>query len=149
MNREKLYFGIGLVIGIVVAVLFLQVFAPRYSTVNLHGEIVKQDRWSGKSWRFVDNEWKLITETKLDWETIDKALRKALGIENTGVNKEDAFKRLKDKYPILRDCTDEELEDRIRRVYSREVLTTLYLTNFMKLEDQRTKKAGGGQPPSP
>ena len=57
MNREKLYFGIGLVMGIVMTVLLLQVFAPRYRTVKLDGAIVKQDRWSGNSWRFVDNEW--------------------------------------------------------------------------------------------
>ena len=137
MNREKLYFGIGLAIGIVLAFLFFQVLAPRYSTVPLNGEIVKQDRWSGKSWRFVDKEWKPISETEHDWDTIDKALRKALGIQNKGVNKEDAFKRLREKYPILRNCTDEEMEDRIRRVYSREVMTMLYLTKFMKMEQEQ------------
>ena len=137
MNREKLYFGIGLIIGIVLAVLFLQVFAPRYSTVRAGGEIVKQDRWSGKSWRFTEGEWRLITETKRDWPTIDKALKKALGLKTNGVKKGDAFKRLRDKYPILRDCSDQELQERIRRVYSREVLTTLYLDNFIKVENQK------------
>ena len=137
MNREKLYFGIGLIIGIVVAVLFLQIFAPRYSTVRAGGEIVKQDRWSGNTWRFTEGEWRLITETKHDWATIDKALKKALGLKTNGAKKGDAFKRLREKYPILRACTDRELQERIRRVYSREVLTSLYLDNFIKVENQK------------
>jgi hypothetical protein len=145
MGREKTYFGIGLVIGIVLAALFLFYFAPRYTTVKAGDTLIKQDRWSGQSWRFVDNQWKRIVGENRDWDKIwsgqswrfvdngwkrivgenrdwdkiDKALTGALGIATDTPSRTNALDLLRKKDPILKDLSDDELLERIKLVYSK------------------------------
>jgi hypothetical protein len=134
MGREKTYFGIGLVIGIVFATLFLFYFAPRYTTVKVRDTLVKQDRWSGQSWRFVDNQWKRIVGEDYDWDKIDKALTGALGIATDTPGRTNALDLLRKKDPILKDLSDDELLERIKLVYSKQILVNMYLDSFLKLQ---------------
>ena len=134
MANEKAYFGIGLVVGIVLAGLFLYYFAPRYITVKSGQTIIKQDRWTGRTWRYADNRWKAIIDVNRDWEKIDGALRKALHIPFAEVDTGAALKLLREKHPILRDLSNDELLERIKLVYSKQVLCNMYLDNFMKAE---------------
>jgi hypothetical protein len=139
MGREKTYFGIGLVIGIILATLFLFYFAPRYTTVKAGDTLVKQDRWSGQSWRFVDNQWKRIVGENRDWDKIDKALTAALGIQTDTPSRTNALDLLRKKDPILKDLPDDELLERIKLVYSKQILVNMYLESFLKLEKTREK----------
>ncbi len=140
MTREKTYFGFGLVMGIVIAFLFLYYFAPRYITVKSGDTLIKQDRWSGQTWRFVSNEWKSIVGENHDWEKIDTALREALGIPKEGPDRKDAISLLRKKDDILDELSDDELLERIKFVYSKEILVNLYLQNFLKLGEGSKKK---------
>ena len=135
MAREKLYLGIGLVIGIVIATIFFHLFAPRYATVKSGSTLIKQDRWSGKSWRFVDNQWKKTMSVDRDWQKVDQALREALRIPTKGLDTGNALSLLREKYSVFKDIGDDELLERIKIVYSKEILCNLYLSNFLKLEN--------------
>ena len=137
MGKEKTYFGTGLVIGIVLATLFLLYFAPRYTTVKAGDTLIKQDRWSGQSWRFVDNGGKKIVGANHDWDKIDKALTGALGIATDTPSRTNALDLLRDKDPILKDLSDDELLERIKLVYSKQILVNMYLDSFLKLERKR------------
>ena len=96
--------------------------------------MVKQDRWSGDSWRYVDNQWKKIDDIHRDWESIDQALRQALHIPKDGLDRPKAMDLLRKKFPALKDITDDELLERIKIVYSKAILCDLYLGNFLKKE---------------
>jgi hypothetical protein len=135
MAREKKYLGIGLMAGLFLSSLFFYYFAPRYCTVGSGETLIKHDTWSGQSWRFVDNEWKRIMDASRDWDTIDQALREALQISPGGLQRNEALRLLKGKYPALKDVPNEELLERIKIVYSKEILCNLYLSNLVKLED--------------
>ena len=139
MGREKTYFGMGLVIGTVLATLFLFYFAPRYTTVKVRDTLVKQDKWSGQSWRFVDNQWKRIVGEDHDWDKIDKALTGALGIETDTPSRTNALDLLRKKDPILKDLSDDDLLERIKLVYSKQILVNMYLESFLKLEKKSEK----------
>jgi hypothetical protein len=139
MGREKTYFGMGLVIGIVLATVFLFYFAPRYTTVKVGDNLVKQDKWSGQSWRFVDNQWKRIVGEDRDWDGIDKALTGALGIETDTPSRTNALDLLRKKDPILKDLSDDDLLERIKLVYSKQILVNMYLESFLKLEKKSEK----------
>ena len=139
MGKEKTYFGIGLVIGIVLATLFLFYLAPRYTTVKAGDTLIKQDRWSGQSWRFVENGWKKIVGENHDWDKIDKALTGALGIATDTPSRTNALDLLRDKDPILKDLSDDELLERIKLVYSKQILVNMYLDSFLKLEKKLEK----------
>lgn len=134
MGREKAYLGIGLVIGIVLATLLLFYFAPRYTTVKAGDNLVKQDRWSGQSWRFVDNQWKRIVGEEHDWDKIDRALTGALGIATDTPSRTNALDLLRKKDPILNNLSDDELLERIKLVYSKQILVNMYLDSFLKLQ---------------
>ena len=135
MTREKSYLGIGLVVGVFLTGLFLYYFAPRYATITSGDTLIKHDSWSGRSWRLVDNEWKMIMDASRDWDSVDQALREALQISTGGLERNDALRLLKQKFPTLKDVPDEELLERIKIVYSKEILCNLYLSNLLKLED--------------
>ena len=136
MAREKKYLGIGLIAGVFLSSLFFYYFAPRYRTVISRETLIKYDSWSGQSWRLVDNEWKRIMDAAgRDWETIDQALREALRLSPGGLQRNEALRLLKEKYPALKDVPNEELLERIKIVYSKEILYNLYLSNLVKLED--------------
>jgi hypothetical protein len=135
LNSEKVHLGMGLVIGVVVTIAFIHFYAPRYEMSTSGEHIIRHDKWSGDSWRFSDNQWKKITDAKRDWQEVDAVLRQALQIPTEAADTEHSLRLLKGKYAILRDLSDEELLERIKIVYSREILTSLYLSHFMKRED--------------
>jgi hypothetical protein len=134
MAREKTYFIGGLFIGILIASLFLFYFAPRYTTVKSGEILIRQDRWTGQSWRFVGNQWKAIMGENYDWENIDRALVSALRVPYGEVDTGAALKLLKEKHTILKSLSDEDLLERIKIVYSRQILCNLYLDTFLKAE---------------
>ncbi len=134
MAREKMYFIGGLFIGVFVALLFLFYFAPRYSVVKTPNGLVRQDKWTGQSWRFVDNQWKAIVAQDYDWEKIDASLVSALRIPSGELDTGAALKLLKQKHPILKTLSDEDLLERIKIVYSRQILGNMYLDTFLKAE---------------
>ena len=140
MTREKTYFGVGLAVGIVLAFFFLFYFAPRYNTMESGDSLVKVDRWSGQTWRFVDNHWKKVESANRDWEKIDNTLMEALRFPSEGVDRVKALSLLREKNPILRDLADDELLERIKFVYSREILVNLYMKNFLELEKETDNK---------
>jgi len=142
MAKEKSYFGIGLVVGIVFAFLFLYSFAPRYNTMKSGDILIKQDKWSGQSWRMVDNQWKKITEVSRDTEKIDKTLMKALRVSSPGPKRSNALSLLKSKYPSLKEIPDDELLERMKLVYSKQILCNLYLNSFMNLEQASQSNTG-------
>ncbi|MBW1998100.1 MAG: hypothetical protein JRJ29_09080 [Deltaproteobacteria bacterium] len=139
MSKEKSYFGIGLVFGILMTALALYYVAPRYTTVGSGTQVIKQDRWSGQSWRLVGDQWKPITGAERNWVAIDKVLMSALRIPTDRKKRASTLDLLRNKYPILKEIPDEELLERIKLVYSREILVNLYLNDFRKLERKEDK----------
>jgi hypothetical protein len=69
-----------------------------------------------------------------DWDKIDGSLRDALRIPFAEVDTGAALKLLRGKHPDLKDLSDEDLLERIKLVYSKQVLCNLYLDNFLALE---------------
>jgi hypothetical protein len=139
MTREKSYFVGGLFVGLLVASLFLFYFAPRYATVKSGDTLIRQDKWTGQTWRFVGHQWQAIAGQGYDWEKIDRSLLSALRIPFAEVDTAKALKLLREKYPVLKELSDEDLLERIKLVYSKQVLVGLYLESFLKAE----------QPPAP
>ena len=98
--------------------------------------MIKQDTWTGRSWRFVENEWKSIVGVNRDWDSIDRALLSALRIPFAEVDTDLALKQLQEKHPVLKELPKDELLERIKLVYSRQVLVNMYLDSFVKMEAQ-------------
>lgn len=142
MNRDKIYFAAGLLIGIAVTALFFSSFASRHTMLKAGDTLIRQDTWTGQSWRLVENEWKIIHGIHRDWDKVDQALRAALHIPFAEVNVESALRSLREKHAILQELSDEELSERIKLVYSKYVLINLYLDSFLKLQQQQQGKAG-------
>ena len=73
-----------------------------------------------------------------DWALIDKALQDAIQISlpvaevDPGV----ALKKLRDRYPVLKDIPDYDLLERIKLVYSKQVMVGMYLGDFMKTDEE-------------
>ena len=134
MASEKYKFGFGLVAGVVISALFFLYFAPRYKVMESGGNLVKQDRWSGDTWRFTNNEWKKVKDINRDWQKIDEVLKKTLNFADTENEKNIVLKRLREKFPILQDLSDEEIFERIKMVYAREIMVEMYLKNFLRLQ---------------
>jgi len=135
MNNGKKYLVFGVIIGIVLAFLYFQFFAPRYEIKKTGISTIRIDKWTGQSWRFADNTWKRILDMDENWEQIDRTLQEALGKPYTQVDSGVALKSLRDKYPILNDLSDDELLERIKLVYSKLVLCNLYLTDFLNIKE--------------
>ena len=134
MKGEKTYFIVGIVLGVFLSAIFFFYFAPRYETVKEGETMIKQDQWTGRSWRFTDDEWKPVVGVNRDWEKIDRALMAALRIPFADVDTDSALITLQDKHPVLADLRREELLERIKLVYSRQVLVNMYLDSFLKTE---------------
>jgi hypothetical protein len=134
MKGEKIYFIAGIVLGVFLSAIFFFYFAPRYETVKEGGTMIKQDRWTGRSWRFTEDEWKPVVGVNRDWEKIDRALMSALRVPFADVDTESALIILQEKHPVLADLKKEELLERIKLVYSRQVLVNMYLDSFLKTE---------------
>jgi hypothetical protein len=139
MTNEKAYFGIGLVVGVILAGLFLYYFAPRYNTVKSSDTLIKQDRWTGRSWRYVDNQWKAIVDVNRDWTEIDQALRAALKLPFANVDTGSALTTLRKTHPVLSDLSDEDLLERIKLVYSKQIICNMYLDSFLKAQNASTQ----------
>jgi hypothetical protein len=140
MAKGKHQFGIGLVIGIIFAALFFMYFAPRYTTVETDGMLYKHDRWSGNSWRFVDSGWQKVSQSEKNWEEIDSQLREALKVPATVKARKKVLARLREKYPALRSVSDEDILERIKFVYSKELMVGHYLQTYVNIEDAEKKK---------
>jgi hypothetical protein len=69
-----------------------------------------------------------------DWDKIDKALTGALGIATDTPSRTNALDLLRRKDPILKDLSDDHLLERIKLVYSKQILVNMYLESFLKLE---------------
>ena len=136
MNNGKKYLIFGVIIGIVLAFLYFQFFAPRYEIKKTGLSTIRIDKWTGQSWRLVDNNWKRMLEMDENWQQIDKTLQEALGKPYTQVDSGAALKSLRNKYPILNDLSDDELLERIKLVYSKLVLCNLYLTDFLNVKEE-------------
>jgi len=134
MKGEKTYFIVGIVLGVFLSAIFFFYFAPRYETVKAGETMIKQDKWTGRSWRFTDEEWKPVVGVNRDWEKIDRALMAALRIPFADVDTDSALITLQDKHPVLADLRREELLERIKLVYSRQILVNMYLDSFLKTE---------------
>lgn len=102
---------------------------------------IKIDKWSGQSWRLVDNNWKKMVLMDEQWEEIDKTLQKALKIPFAKVDSDSALKILKSKYPLLNDISNEDLLERIKLVYAKMVMVNMYLGDFMKADGEPRAEA--------
>ena len=140
MSSEKKYLVIGIIIGLVLAILYFQYFAPRYEVKEKGISMIKLDKWTGQSWRFVNNNWKKMANMDENWEKIDKTLQGALKIPFADVDTNVALKKLREKCPDLKDISDYELLERIKLVYSKQVLVNMYLSNFLEITDQSTER---------
>ena len=143
MKKDKRNLIIGLVIGIIAALLYSHFFAPRYEIKKEGMVVLKLDRWTGQSWRFADNTWKKILDADENWEDIDNALIEVMNIPFAQVDSESALKKLRDRNPILKDIPDDELLERIKLVYSKMVLVNMYLGEFLKTSVQASQATAG------
>ena len=126
---------LGIIIGIVLSFLYFNYFAPRYDIKKTAASTIKIDKWTGQSWRLVENNWKKMNNMDGDWESIDKTLGEAIhiNIPEAQVDSSAALKKLRARYPVLKDIPDYDLLERIKLVYSKQVLVGMYLGDFMKM----------------
>jgi len=143
MAQGKHQFGIGLVVGVLFAASFFMYFAPRYKTVEEDGVLYKHDRWSGNSWQFVENSWEEITPKSDKWETVDAELRRALKVPQTVKARQDVLNRLRDRYPKLKGVSDDDLLERIKFVYSKELMVGHYMQTIANIEEAEKSKESG------
>jgi hypothetical protein len=134
MKNGKKSLLLGVIIGVVLSYFFFNYFAPRYEIKKTAALTMKVDKWTGDAWRLVDNNWKKMSDMDENWELIDKTLGEAINMK-LPIPKVDSgagLKKLKDRYPVLKDIPDEDLLERIKLVYSKQVMVNMYLGDFMK-----------------
>jgi len=136
MKKTKLYFVAGIAVGVILTFFCLNYFAPRYEMEKVGVSMVKTDKWTGQSWKYVNDSWKKIERTNQEWQEIDQALAEALNIPVSDNNTDLALRLLREKYPILKDIPNDELQERIKLVYSSQILQDLYLDDFMKRQNR-------------
>jgi len=136
MKKTKLYFVGGIAVGAILTFFCLNYFAPRYEMEKVGVSMVKTDKWTGQSWKYVNDSWKKIERTNQEWQEIDQALAEALDIPVSDNNTESALSLLREKYPVLKDIPNDELQERIKLVYSSQILRDLYLDDFMKRQNE-------------
>ena len=132
MKIDKKCLVLGIIIGLVLAFLYIHYFASRYEIDKTGLSTIKIDKWTGQSWRLVDNDWKQMMDTDEDLEKIDNILLEALHIPFAQVDSDSALKKLRDRYPALKDVSDDLLLERIKLVYSKQILVNMYLGEFIK-----------------
>jgi len=143
MKIDKKCLILGIIIGLVLAFFYFHYFAPRYEITKTDLSTIKIDKWTGQSWRLVDNDWKQMMDTDEDLEKIDNILLEALHIPFAQVDSDSALKRLRDIYPELKDVSDDLLMERIKLVYSKQVLVNMYLGEFMKTDNTEASQGAG------
>lgn len=100
---------------------------------------MKIDKWTGKSWKFAENKWNLVAPVDENSKEADKILHEALQILYDTDTSNQVLVLLRKKYPVLKDITDDDLLERIKIVYSKQILCALYFDNFMKLQSKAVK----------
>lgn len=138
MSSGKKSLILGIVIGVVLSILYFNFFAPRYEIKKTAVFTIKIDKWTGQSWRLIDNNWKKMIDMDEDWELVDKTLGDAININipEAQVDAGAALKKLRDRYPVFKDIPDYDLLERIKLVYSKQLLVNLYLRGFMNVEKE-------------
>jgi hypothetical protein len=136
MKSEKKTLVLGIIIGLILAFFYFHYFAPRYEVNKTGLSTIKIDKWTGRSWRLVGDNWKKVLDVQEDWEQIDKTLQEALKIPFVRVDTDSALTKLREKYPLLNKISDDELLERIKIVYSKLVLVNMYLGDFLKTSDE-------------
>ncbi|MGD9158040.1 MAG: hypothetical protein PVG39_06510 [Desulfobacteraceae bacterium] len=136
MTSSKKSLILGIIIGIVLSVFFFNFFAPRYEIKKTTASTIKIDKWTGKAWRLIEGNWKEMIDIDEDWELVDKTLVEAININipEAQVDSKAALKKLRDRYPIFKDIPDYDLLERIKLVYSKQLLVNFYLRGFMNVE---------------
>ena len=134
MKDGKKSLIVGIIIGLILAFFYFHYFAPRYEIKKEGLSLIKIDKWTGQSWRFVDNHWKSMMNIDENWVKVDQTLRQALNIPFAQVDTGKGLMRLRERYPILKDISNDELLERIKLVYSKQVLTNMYLSDFIKTD---------------
>lgn len=130
MMQTRIHFGLGFTIGILIAAVFVHFFSSRFDVTESNNIIIKQDRWSGTSWKYEGNEWVPINENKVDWKPVDDVLTRALTIQSIAGERKssDQIEALKKRYPALAQFTYEDIMERIKYVYARKVMVDLYFS---------------------
>jgi hypothetical protein len=139
MNKEKFVFAVGLAVGIFLTAVFFQVFAPRYATLQNGDGLIKQDRWSGRAWRYDGRAWEEIREAESRKEQIDQELRKALTVLIDQGRLVEATSRFKEIFPALREIPDDELLTRMSTLYSNQIMSTLFLESYHRSLEAKAK----------
>lgn len=124
MLQAKKHFGVGLVAGIILATLFFQFFAPRYEILKLDQMVIKQDKWSGDSWRQEGRKWIEIEDSDQDWKPLDKVLIEALKISDH--QQPNPIASLRKNYPVLKEFSDQDIMERIKTIYAQKIMVDLY-----------------------
>lgn len=130
MIQTRVHFGFGFTVGLCISALVFYFFFPRYDVIESNRAIIKQDKWSGLSWKYEGNEWKKIKENKTDWGPVDKALLRSINapvVENK-TNTSNQVAALKKKYPLLEEFSDEDIMERIKYIYARKIMLDLYFS---------------------
>jgi hypothetical protein len=140
MSKDKKYLVLGIIIGLVLAFFYFHYFAPRYEINKTDLSTIKIDKWTGQSWRLVNNDWKKMVNTDEDLAKIDRTLQEALKIPFAQVDTSSALKKLRDSYPVLKEISDDDLLERIKLVYSKMVLVNMYLGDFLKTTEEGLKE---------
>ena len=140
MKNGKKSLVLGIIIGLILGVFYFHYFAPRYEIRKTALSTIKIDKWTGQSWRLVDNDWKKMLDMDEDWEQIDRTLQEALKIPIAQVDSGSALKKLRDSYPVLKEISDDDLLERIKLVYSKMVLVNMYLGDFLKTTEEGLKE---------
>ena len=139
MNKEKLVFAVGVAVGIFLTAVFFQVFAPRYALLQGEECLVKQDKWSGRSWRYDGQSWAEIRDAESRQQQIDQELRKALTVIIDQNRLREATGRFKEMFPSLTDIPDEELLTRMSTLYSSQIMSTLFLESYHRSLEEKAK----------
>jgi hypothetical protein len=146
MDRSKKIFSVGLLMGIAITALFCLLFAPRYMVSESGNQAIKLDKWTGNTWQFYKGNWENIRKVEHDWKQIDSALYNALNLKEQSNQSEkhtsDLLQLLKEKYPVLDDVPNEDILERINIVYSKAILTDMYLKNIEKIHEAKEKPSG-------
>ena len=142
MRNSKKSILWGIVIGILLSFFYFTYFAPRYETRETPAITIKIDKWTGKSWRLVENNWKEMSNMDENWALIDKTLYEAININlpEAKVDSSAALKKLRERYPILKDIPDYDLLERIKLVYSKKMLVNMYLGDFLITDKTKEQK---------
>lgn len=136
MTSGKKNLILGIIIGIVLSAFFFNYFAPRYEIKKTTASTIRLDKWTGKAWRLVEDNWKEMVDIDEDWELVDKTLQEAINIylPEFKVDSSDALTKLRNKYPALKDIPDYDLQERIKLVYSKQIMVNMFLGDFLKTD---------------